>query len=593
MTDGLAVRSPRIRETGRIVTSWLLSAGLALVSAVSASGVSSAEAQMAPPTREPAVPLSEEERSWIRDHPEIRLAVDPEFAPFDFIDEDGHYRGMASDYVDLLNERLGLQMEPVFGLTWSEAVEKVKRKEIDVLPAVGVTEERRQFLVFSRPYVSYYRVVITRVDAPFIAGVQDVRSWQVGVQANTSHEGYLQDETDITPVTYDTLQEVLTAVADGEVDAMVGNIGASTYWIRELSLTGLKVAAPVSQEQQNLHFAVRDDWPMLVGILDKGLASVSVEEKNQIRDRWLSVDYELGIPRRQVLLYVGAVVGAAMLVLLVITVWNYRLKKEITRREQVELELMAAKESAETANQAKSRFLANMGHELKTPMNAIIGYSEMLQEDAEEEGRAGVVADLDKIQVAGRSLLELIERVLDLSKIETGKIELFLEEVDVGDLVRQVAIIVGPQVEMRHNRLELRLADDLGVMRTDATKLRQAILNLVGNAAKFTENGTIRLEADRTRVDREEWIRVAVSDSGIGMTPDQLERLFEPFTQADESTSREYGGSGLGLTITERFCGLLGGRVEVESKPGEGSMFIIVLPAEVEAPTRSDTEALG
>jgi signal transduction histidine kinase len=593
MTDGLAVRSPRIRETGRIVTSWLLSAGLALVSAVSASGVSSAEAQMAPPTREPAVPLSEEERSWIRDHPEIRLAVDPEFAPFDFIDEDGHYRGMASDYVDLLNERLGLQMEPVFGLTWSEAVEKVKRKEIDVLPAVGVTEERRQFLVFSRPYVSYYRVVITRVDAPFIAGVQDVRSWQVGVQANTSHEGYLQDETDITPVTYDTLQEVLTAVADGEVDAMVGNIGASTYWIRELSLTGLKVAAPVSQEQQNLHFAVRDDWPMLVGILDKGLASVSVEEKNQIRDRWLSVDYELGIPRRQVLLYVGAVVGAAMLVLLVITVWNYRLKKEITRREQVELELMAAKESAETANQAKSRFLANMGHELKTPMNAIIGYSEMLQEDAEEEGRAGVVADLDKIQVAGRNLLELIERVLDLSKIETGKIELFLEEVDVGDLVRQVAIIVGPQVEMRHNRLELRLADDLGVMRTDATKLRQAILNLVGNAAKFTENGTIRLEADRTRVDREEWIRLAVSDSGIGMTPDQLERLFEPFTQADESTSREYGGSGLGLTITERFCGLLGGRVEVESKPGEGSMFIIVLPAEVEAPTRSDTEALG
>ena len=237
----------------------------------------------------------------------------------------------------------------------------------------------------------------------------------------------------------------------------------------------------------------------------------------------------------------------------------------------------------EQASQHKSQFLANMSHELRTPLNAIIGYSEILQEDAVDLGQDNLVADLKKIESAGRHLLGLINDILDLSKIEAGKMDIYLEDVEIVPLLEEVRSIIVPMAEKNANVLEYRLADNLGSMHTDRTKLKQSLLNLFSNGSKFTQNGRLTLDVKRFEIDKP-MVSFAVSDTGIGMTEEQLGRLFQAFNQADASTTKKYGGTGLGLAITRNFCQLLGGNVTVTSKPGEGSTFTIVLPDSPVAP---------
>ncbi|MEM7051191.1 MAG: response regulator [Acidobacteriota bacterium] len=242
-----------------------------------------------------------------------------------------------------------------------------------------------------------------------------------------------------------------------------------------------------------------------------------------------------------------------------------------------------ARAAAERANRAKSRFLANMSHELRTPMNAIIGYSEMLLEDAEDLGQEETIPDLQRIVAASKHLLALINDILDLSKIEAGKMTLHLEDFAIGALLDDVVATVQPLIEKNSNHLEVRLAPELGTMRADQIKVRQILFNLLSNASKFTESGTVTLAAKEHPVGGGPGVRFEVRDTGIGMNQEQVTRVFEAFTQADSSTTREYGGTGLGLTISKRFCHLMGGEIAVDSQPGQGTAFVVDLPLTVEA----------
>ena len=251
---------------------------------------------------------------------------------------------------------------------------------------------------------------------------------------------------------------------------------------------------------------------------------------------------------------------------------------------QSQRELVLARDEALAATRAKSVFLANMSHEVRTPLNAIIGYSELLQEEAQEEGLTDFATTLNRIIVAGRHLLDLINAVLDLSKIEAGKMDLHIEPITITELVDNVVSVVRPLVEKNGNQLRVFCPDDIGVMRADLMKLRQSLFNLLSNASKFTREGAITLAVAREMVDAVEWVNFAVSDTGIGMTPEQMGRLFQEFQQADTTTHRDYGGTGLGLALSRRFCRLMGGDITVESEFGRGSIFTIHLPAEVVSP---------
>ena len=252
------------------------------------------------------------------------------------------------------------------------------------------------------------------------------------------------------------------------------------------------------------------------------------------------------------------------------------LAQDMTEYKRFERELIQAKEEAERANQAKSLFLANMTHELRTPLNAIIGYSEMLQEDCRDQSVGNFLPDLANIEKAGKILLFLINDILDISKVEAGKMDLCPETFDVGGMLEDLIRTAAPLARKNHNEIRVECAADIGEIHADATRLSQSLLNLISNACKFTENGVVTVQAWRSA---EGDLQVSVRDTGIGITREQLAALFQSFSQADASTTRKYGGTGLGLALSRKLCQMMGGDISVESEPGTGSTFTLRLPA--------------
>lgn len=437
------------------------------------------------------------------------------------------------------------------------------------LEHMAVFEDRRpRYVTYANEHGTFYGYVAPVIDK---TGAGDR---VIGiVEASVQHESRIL-------IGLETLQRVVPYLLGGMIGA-VGLSGAITYVLFNRPLKKLQQGAHTLASgylgyEIDLHS--RDELGDLAATFNR----MSVQIQNLYRER-------VEIERLQREWEVKRWQETGRLLEIKVAERTAELARRNEELMRSQAELAEARDQALEASRAKSVFLANMSHELRTPLNAIIGYSEMLQEDAKDAGCGELVPDLAKIRAAGQHLLDLINDILDLSKIEAGKVELYLETFDISNLVADVVATIQPLVEKNDNRLEVHCAPDLGSIRADVTKVRQVLFNLLSNAAKFTQKGNITLTVDRQvppgappeMADPAQWVRWQVSDTGIGIAPEQQQRIFDAFTQGDASTTRKYGGTGLGLAISLRYCRMMGGDIRVQSSLGEGSTFVVYLPAQV------------
>ncbi len=510
--------------------------------------------------------LSKQERAWLAAHPEIRLGLDPAWEPIEYIDADGVYQGISSAFMQRLAGALGLSLEYDPKQTWAEAVERARKGEIDLLPALTPSPKRARFLNFTAPYLHFPFMIFTRRDAPMITGMDDLSDWRIAVERSYVTQEYLErDYPDLQLLLTADAAEALAAVASGKAEAYVGNLTLASYLIDKLGLGNLKVAAPAPYSN-DLAIGVRKDWPELIPILNKALATIGDAERRAIRQQSLAIRYDVKV--NYALVWKVVAVAAVLLLLTLLWLAQMRRQKEA---------LAKAKAEAEQANRFKSYFLANMSHEIRTPMNAIMGFSYLA---LQTELNTRQYHYMDKIHASAQALLGVINDILDFSRIEAGKLEIENVPFSLDEVYENLADIT--MIRAEEKGLELTFHHDPAVIDNllgDPLRLGQVLANLVGNAIKFTEKGGVSVSVEKERQEGERvWLRFTVSDTGIGIPPEQIHRLFDAFTQLDDSTTRRYGGSGLGLSICHHLVKLMGGAIEARSVPNQGSSFIFHLP---------------
>ncbi|MBC9249526.1 histidine kinase [Pseudomonas alcaligenes] len=648
------------------------------------------------------LPLSEQEQAWIAAHPRVRVGLERSgWPPFDVIDAQGRHRGLSGDYLALLGQRLGLQFEPVLLDDWDAAMQALREGKIDLLPSVAMTPERQAYMAFTQPYLVSSSLIFTRSDVA-VQRPGDLAGKRVAIE-----RGYVLQQALHDKVPQAQLLEVadteaaLRAVSSGRADAYVGDMIVASYLIRELNLTNLELRGETGLSTSEFRFATTIAQTQLVALLDKALASLSEEEQQAIKERWLPPLTAFNWRR---LLQVGWPYLLGLLGLIAFVLWwNRRLavqiaerqraeaeaqrqrstlaalidaipdpiwfkdpdgryiginqacaelfgqsreaikgrrdeellhpewaasrtehdltalnwtgpyesegwvlypdgrravfdtlrttfhdergqllglvgvSRDITVRKQTEAELARAKELAEEAARLKSDFLANMSHEIRTPMNAIIGMSHLaLKTELNPRQRDY----LGKIQQAGQHLLGIINDILDFSKIEAGKLSIERIDFDLQQVLENLSNLIGDKVASKGLELVFNLDPELPLQLVgDPLRLGQILINYANNAVKFTEQGEVEviLRAEQRSAEQVQ-LYLAVRDTGIGMSAEQMSRMFESFQQADSSTTRKYGGTGLGLAICKSLAEAMGGSVGVDSELGRGSLFWCRLP---------------
>ncbi len=640
-------------------------------------------------TKYPTVSLTAEEKLWLKQHKSIRLGVDYNWAPLEFIDSNGKYKGISSDYMAVFSEQLGIDFIEPKKTPWTEVLSKVKEKSLDLIPILMRTSEREKYLNFTKPYLSFPTVIFNRRDSGLLTGVDGLIGAKVA-----SVEGYSivkqlrRDHPDVALKLYPDVRSALHAVSTGEVDAFIGSLPVGSYTIGQEGLSNLQVAAETEYTYE-FGIGVRDDWPELIGILNKAIDTMDYGLKNDILRRWSTVKYEKHIDYT----LVWRVIGVAILILIIGSIWTLQIRRsrKIIKksRERLQLTLKSAQlgaweakinqdgdlifsvddifiqhhamnknmgnvslgsiysyvneedlphlrdevkrfvqssksdialeyrikdkerwlyvkghtmdwdeqgrpkyivgitqditerhktnEALQLANSFKSEFLANMSHEIRTPMNAIIGLGHLL---AKTNLIPKQIDYVNKIQISAKSLLGIIDDILDFSKIEAGRLNIETIPFRFDEIFENISILASTRIGDKP--IEFLYDFDTNIppmLAGDPYRIGQILTNLVSNAVKFTETGSIVVRAILKELNTKEvTLRFEVEDTGIGINQEKLNSLFDPFTQADGSTTREYGGTGLGLSISEKLCALMGGTIGAESTLGKGSLFHFELP---------------
>ncbi len=535
--------------------------------------------------------LRPDERGWLSTLPPLKLGLIPGWVPFSYHDEDGNSVGLIADYLKVLQEKLGLAYSSIPVQSWPELQQLLLHHDVDLAVLPTRIIERLVGWHASEPFASFPMVLVTARGSLPIGDLSDL----AGKQLLLTDGMLIPELRALVPglklTTTRDASDGLACVAAGQGDAYIGNLVVVSRLVTEQFDDRLHIVAPTPFKDE-LAVAVREPYALLLPLVNRVLASMSNKEQRQIRNSWLALNYSEGIPRAKLvrtLLPVGLAISLFILTLLVA---YWRLRQEIIRRHQVELALASAKVRAESAATIKGEFLATMSHEIRTPMNGIVGMAEQLSLTGLSEDQRQMVEIINR---GAQGLHALIDNVLDYAKLEAGK--MVLDEVPflMRELIDSVLTMTVSEVQRKGLRVYL-LADQEVAARFhgDVLRLRQILFNFVSNAIKFTERGFIELSlAVLLEAEGRQRLQFGVRDSGIGMSDEAQSRIFNAFEQAESSTTRSYGGSGLGLTICHTLAGLMQGEIGLQSSPGLGTCITLTVTLPVVAHSEPDPHLAG
>jgi len=526
--------------------------------------------------------FTDAERQWIRDNPVVTFTAETRLPPLED-EEDGRYVGLFSGYVEHVSRTSGLTFRYVHTDNWDEAQARFASGEIDLLanaPPDGMHPAVRAEMDLSRPYFASPYILIGRTDAPMSYTLDALKGQVVAIRMRAMSDDVIQafyPGADILRVA--SADEALQAVADGRATVASGTMAMYFPRLRRRYVGILSVAGMPDTAPYLARMGVHHKDPLLLSIIDKSIGTLSASQTDALEQQWLGVASDYGAPSfRSILLHRRweVILFSTLLVLLAGATYVASMARIRARRSE----------------HSKTRFLAMMSHEIRTPINAMVGSIEMLQTTALDARQRDLA---ESAHVSAEGLMDLLDNVLDLSKVDARRLTLERRPTDIRALLEDAVRVARIRADLKGVQVDLQLDDAAApVLHLDATRLRQVVANLLGNAVKFTSHGNIHVDAVIERkngADAPMCLNVAITDTGIGIAPAQLAGLFMPYTQADQSTTREFGGTGLGLTICRELLTLMGGTITLESAPGQGTTARFSVPAEPSERVASVPEA--
>ncbi len=514
------------------------------------------------------------ERTWIAAHPVVHIAVDPDWRPLEYV-ENGVHKGLTSEYVTAISDLTGIQFLLVPSQSWGDARQALIDGRVDVLPAISkdfAPPNLEDLMLFSEPYFVGSTIILSTQAEPIIFDARKLNGKVVAIKGGGAYERLLRERfPGIRLLPLPTPEAALQAVADGRAEAAIGVDTAMLPLLRRKYLGTLHISGTIGEMPAMVSMGVRKDLPVLASIVEKSLGSLTAKQTDDMMEKWLQgTDY--GAPSLATLLkYYGPQLSLLAMAVLLILLFAHRARTASRAAVQSEL--------------AKSKFLAVMSHEIRTPMNAILSSVELLQRSPLDQRQHELAALAGS---ASETLLNLLDDVLDLSKLEAHQLQLEAVPTNMSLLAQHAIDMMQIKAQEKNIviQLDLPAVDDSDVV-IDPTRIRQVLLNLLSNAIKFTERGgvtvSIRLQHEASAPPSSAILQVTVSDTGIGISAEQQARLFQPFVQADSSTTRRYGGTGLGLVICRELIDTMKGTLDLHSEPGVGTSISFAIPVPTQA----------
>lgn len=507
--------------------------------------------------------LSTQEKKYLKEKKVITACIDPEWMPFEGFEGDKHV-GLSADYLKIFQKNLSTPIEIIKTESWMESLEFAKMRKCDILPLAMETPSRKEYLDFTSPYLKVPVVLATKPNVEFVADFDTIKGEKIGIPLGYAFSEILKKRyPNLNIVDVKNAQDGLERVRNGELFGYIGTLASIGYFFQKEFTGELKIAGKFD-DMSELGIGVRNDDPTLLAILEKAIYAISDEEKQNILNKWVAIKYE----NRVDYAIVWKILIIFILIFLVASYW-------IRKLSLLNKELKNARAKAEEATQIKSNFLANMSHEIRTPMNSIISMTYLIKKNITTQP---LLHYIEIIESASNNLLSLLNDILDLSKIEAKKLNINSGDFNLIEVLDSVNNIIKIKADEKGLAFEIIYdkSDSLNVC-GDSLRLMQVLTNLASNAIKFTNSGYVKIYVDKVS---DKLFRFSVCDSGIGLSENQIDKLFESFTQADESITRKYGGTGLGLAICKELVELMGGKIWVESVFGEGSKFIFEIELE-------------